>query len=90
MTTSEKKAAFCQAQPYSWDASAPKTVAVKLIKSSVPVDLTQSPRLLCFPFYLFPGIWPGGLIQKTRRIGRILGQALIRLFGPEFLIAFDQ
>jgi hypothetical protein len=86
MTTYEKKAAFCQAPPYSWDASAPKTVAVKLIKSSVPVDLTQSPRL-CFPFYLFPGIC---LIQKTRRIGRVLGQALIRLFASEFLIAFDQ
>ena len=84
MTAFAKKAAFCQAPPYSWDAPAPKTVAVKLIKSSVPVDLTQSPRLLCFSFYLVPEIWPGGRIPKTRRIGRIgrvLGQALIRFFA---------
>jgi hypothetical protein len=88
MTTYAKKAAFCQTPPYSWDAPAPETVAVKLNKSGVPVDLTQSPKLLRFPFGLVPGIRPVGLILKIRLIGRVVGKALVSLFVCGFLIAF--
>ena len=90
MTTYEKKAAFCQTPPYSWDAFAPETVAVKLNKSGVPLDLTQSPGWLHFPFCFVLRTWAVGLIPGTRRFGRILGQVLIRFFARRLLIAFGQ
>jgi hypothetical protein len=43
MTTYEKKAAFCQTPPYSWDAFAPETVAVKLISQASLSTLHNRP-----------------------------------------------
>ena len=91
MTAFVKKAAFCRTSPYSWDASAPETVAVNLKSTGVLLaDLTQSPRLFCFPIAPVHRIGQVSSIRLVRQVGQILGKALVRLFVRWFGIAFGQ
>jgi hypothetical protein len=91
MTAFAKKAAFCRTSPYSWDASAPETVAVNLKSTGVLLaDLTQSPRLFCFPIAPVHRIGQVSIARLARQVGHVPGKVLVRLFVRRFGIAFDQ
>jgi hypothetical protein len=57
-------------------------------KSGVPLDLTQSPGWLHFPFCFVIRAWTVSLILGTRRFGQVRGKVLIRFFALRLLIAF--